>query len=269
MEDGSHKTEIPAASGSDCPVLSCLVSGADAGASWFSQNHQRQRNPQLEELARTLARQVTLNVAPLMRTDSPDEKRIQAILDQLTDESRILDAGVYDEQGDLIARSGESVDVRDRLALDGKKAGGYFNQQIVEPIAGKNGPLGYLRLTLDTHTLATEAQQVDNTTNILRLMLLLSLAIGVVLTRTLLQGKRTRWQQSPFLLTASKPVPEEEESEKKSDPLLQERKSLCPHYACSSLTLTTRGLTWRWRSVFFARCPPRSAFCFSGAMPTR
>ncbi len=64
---------------------------------------------------------MTLNVAPLMRTDSPDEKRIQAILDQLTDESRILDAGVYDEQGDLIARSGESVEVRDRLALDGKK----------------------------------------------------------------------------------------------------------------------------------------------------
>jgi hypothetical protein len=37
--------------------------------------------------------------------------------------------------------------VRDRLALDGKKAGGYFNQQIVEPVQGKNGPLGYLRLT--------------------------------------------------------------------------------------------------------------------------
>lgn len=86
-------------------VLFCLalLVALMQGASWFSQNHQRQRNPQLEELARTLARQVTLNVAPLMRTDSPDEKRIQAILDQLTDESRILDAGVYDEQGDLIA----------------------------------------------------------------------------------------------------------------------------------------------------------------------
>lgn len=36
------------------------------------------------------------------------------------------------------------------------------------------GPLGYLRLTLDTHTLPTEAKQVDNTTNILRLMLLLA-----------------------------------------------------------------------------------------------
>ncbi|TAT60749.1 YtjB family periplasmic protein, partial [Enterobacter cloacae] len=164
------------------------------GASWFSQNHQRQRNPQFEELARTLARQVTLNVAPAMRTETPDDKRISQVLRQLTENSRILDAGVYDEKGDLIARAGEHVDVRDRLALDGKKAGGYFNQQIVEPIQGKNGPLGYLRLTLDTHTLPTEAKQVDNTTNILRLMLLLSLAIGVVLARTLLQGKRTRWQ---------------------------------------------------------------------------
>lgn len=198
-------------------VLICLalLVALMQGASWFSQNHQRQRNPQFEELARTLARQVTLNIAPAMRIETPDEKRIGQILRQLTENSRILDAGVYDEQGDLIARAGEHVDVRDRLALDGKKAGGYFNQQIVEPVQGKNGPLGYLRLTLDTHTLPTEAKQVDNTTNILRLMLLLSLAIGVVLARTLLQGKRTRWQQSPFLLTASKSVPEEDEGDKK------------------------------------------------------
>ncbi|HBQ3118205.1 TPA: YtjB family periplasmic protein [Klebsiella quasipneumoniae subsp. similipneumoniae] len=196
-------------------VLICLalLVALMQGASWFS---QKQRNPQLEELARTLAQQVVLNLAPLMRSETPDEKRIHQLLTQLTHNSRVLDAGVYDEQGDLVARSGESVEVRDRLALDGKKAGGYFNQQIVEPVPGKNGPLGYLRLTLDTHTLATEAKQVDNTTNILRLMLLLSLAIGVVLTRTLLQGKRTRWQQSPFLLTANKPV-EDEDDEKKGN----------------------------------------------------
>ena len=199
-------------------VLICLalLVALMQGASWFSQNSQKQRNPQLEELARTLAQQVVLNLAPLMRSETPDEKRIHQLLTQLTRNSRVLDAGVYDEQGDLVARSGESVEVRDRLALDGKKAGGYFNQQIVEPVPGKNGPLGYLRLTLDTHTLATEAKQVDNTTNILRLMLLLSLAIGVVLTRTLLQGKRTRWQQSPFLLTANKPV-EDEDDEKKGN----------------------------------------------------
>jgi Uncharacterized membrane protein affecting hemolysin expression len=197
-------------------VLICLalLVALMQGASWFSQQHQQQRNPQLEELARTLARQVAINLTPWVRSETPDERKIRQLLTQLTAESRILDAGVYDEKGDMIARAGEGVDVRDRLALDGKKAGGYFNQQIVEPIRGKNGPLGYLRLTLDTHTLPTEAKQVDNTTNILRLMLLLSLAIGVVLTRTLLQGKRTRWQQSPFLLTANKPVKEEEDDKK-------------------------------------------------------
>ncbi|WP_348235194.1 AhpA/YtjB family protein, partial [Salmonella enterica] len=50
------------------------------GASWFSQNHPRQRTPQLEELARTLARQGTLNIAPLRRSETPDENRINAVL---------------------------------------------------------------------------------------------------------------------------------------------------------------------------------------------
>ncbi|VEB50820.1 membrane protein [Salmonella enterica subsp. enterica] len=60
-------------------VLFCLtlLVALMQGASWFSQNHQRQRNPQLEELARTLARQVTLNIAPLMRSETPDEKSHQ------------------------------------------------------------------------------------------------------------------------------------------------------------------------------------------------
>lgn len=73
-------------------VLFCLtlLVALMQGASWFSQNHQRQRNPQLEELARTLARQVTLNIAPLMRSETPDENRINAVLRQLTQESRIL-----------------------------------------------------------------------------------------------------------------------------------------------------------------------------------
>ena len=42
--------------------------------------------------------------------------------------------------------------------------------------------------------LVTESRQVDNTTNILRLMMLLALAIGIILTRTLLRDRRTRWQ---------------------------------------------------------------------------
>jgi len=194
-------------------VLFCLalLVALMQGASWFSRGSQQARTVQLEELARTLARQVAFNLIPAMKTESPDEKRIQLALNMLTKDSRILDAAVYDTSGNQIARAGESINVRDRLALDGPKAGSYFNKQIVSPIEDSSGLMGHLRLTLDTHTLATEAKQVDNTTNILRLMLLLAVAIGIILARTLLGGKRTRWQQSPFLLTANNKVKEEDE----------------------------------------------------------
>ncbi|ARJ41238.1 hypothetical protein B1H58_03920 [Pantoea alhagi] len=188
------------------------------GASWFSLGHQMARSEQVEDLARTLTRQVAFTLTPLM--DSPDDNRTQitAILKQMTDNSRILDASVYDSEGSLVTRSGEGISVRDRLALDGKRAGSYFNHQLVQPLENSDGPQGFLRVTLDTHVLVTEAKQVDNTTNILRLMMLLALAIGIILTRTLLRDRRTRWQQSPFLLTASTPVKEDDdESDETSD----------------------------------------------------
>jgi membrane protein len=121
-----------------------------------------------------------------MRSETPDEKRINQLLTQLTHNSRVLDAGVYDEQGDLVARSAKAS----RFATAG--AGRQKSRRLLQPADCRTGSGKMARwaicVTLDTHTLATE-RQVDNTTNILRLMLLLSLAIGVVLTRTLLQGK--------------------------------------------------------------------------------
>ncbi|MEJ5064344.1 MULTISPECIES: YtjB family periplasmic protein [unclassified Erwinia] len=183
------------------------------GASWFSLGHQMARSEQVEELAHTLTRQVAWTLTPLM--DNPDDNHQKIIdsLDQMTHESRILDASLYDSEGSLIAHSGENINVRDRLALDGQRAGSYFNHQIVQPLASKDGPRGFLRVTLDTHVLVTEAKQVDNTTNILRLMMILALAIGIILSRTLLRARRTRWQQSPFLLTANNPVKEDDENE--------------------------------------------------------
>ncbi|KAB7898460.1 YtjB family periplasmic protein [Rouxiella sp. S1S-2] len=185
------------------------------GASYFSLGHQLARSQQVEQLTQTLARQVAFSLAPLMdsQNDGADIAQITTILNQLTDNSRILDASVYQLDGSLIAHSGETVPVRDRLALDGKRAGSYFNHQIVQPIGDKDGPSGFLRMTLDTHVLATEAKQVDNTTNLLRLMMLLALAVGIILARTLLQGRRSRWEQSPFLLTASTRLRERDEDD--------------------------------------------------------
>ncbi|MEB6334843.1 YtjB family periplasmic protein [Serratia rhizosphaerae] len=187
------------------------------GASYFSLSHQLARSEQVEDLAQTLTKQVAFSLAPLLDDDSDiDNQRIDAILTQMTDHSRILDASVYQLDGTLIAHAGETISVRDRLSLDGKRAGGYFNNQLVEAIKGKDGPCGFIRITLDTHVLATEAKQVDNTTNLLRLMMLLSLAIGIILARCLLQGRRSRWQQSPYLLTANTPLAESDDEKQES-----------------------------------------------------
>ncbi|MCX8957484.1 YtjB family periplasmic protein [Erwinia psidii] len=185
------------------------------GASWFSISHQMTRSAQMEELARTLTRQVAFSLTPLMANSDDNRQKIEDILAQLTHDSRILDATVYDDSGALVAHRGETIGVRDRLALEGQRAGSYFNQQMVQPLDSPDGPRGFLRITLDTHVLVTESRQVDNTTNILRLMMLLALAIGIILSRTLLRNRRSRWQQSPFLLTANRPV--QEDSAENSD----------------------------------------------------
>ncbi|KGT88462.1 hypothetical protein NG99_22165 [Erwinia typographi] len=188
------------------------------GASWFSLGHQMARSEQVDELARTLTRQVAFSLTPLMEHSDDSHQKIVDVITQLTSESRILDASVYDDNGTLLAHSGETINVRDRLALDGHRAGSYFNHQLVQPLDGPDGPVGFLRVTLDTHVLVTESKQVDNTTNILRLMMLLALAIGIILSRTLLRDRRTRWQQSPFLLTANNPVKEDDDSGEEATP---------------------------------------------------
>lgn len=188
------------------------------GVSYFSLSHQRARLDQVGELAQTLAQQVAARLAPLINDDTPDNKKITPILTELTRHSRILDASVYALDGTLMVHAGEQVKVRDRLALDGLRAGSYFNHQIVQPIESHDGPQGFLRLTLDTHVLATESQQVDNTTNLLRLMMLLALAIGIILAHTLLQTRRSCWQQSSYLLTANAPREDERETHPPTPP---------------------------------------------------
>ncbi|TKI08682.1 YtjB family periplasmic protein [Martelella alba] len=200
-------------------VLICLtlLVALMQGAAWFSLSQQMARSAQVDELADTLVRQLADQLAPLMDDSDGNNAAIQTILDKLTANSRILDAGVYAMDGSLVARAGENVSVRDRLAIGHPRAGGYFNHQLVRAITNQDGPCGFVRLTLDTHILKTEDKQVDNTTNLLRLMILLALAIGIILARTLLQNRRSRWQQSPFLLTANHPVEEHKPEEERPD----------------------------------------------------
>jgi len=198
-------------------VLACLALMVILmqGASWFSSSRQKVETSQAAELSQGLANQVAYSLLPYFTQTEIDLPAVTGILHHLAQQPRVIDVSLYDVDGSPLAHSGQSMSVRDRLGLTGDRAGSYSTRQIVVPLQTRDGPQGYLRLTLDTHTLASEARHVDNTTNLLRLMLLLSLAIGIILARTLLQDQRTHWQQSPYLLTAHRPIPPKRDGEKK------------------------------------------------------
>lgn len=75
------------------------------GASYFSLSHQMARSEQVEELAQTLTKQVAYSLAPLLDDDG-NNPRIDAILKQLTNHSRILDVSVYQLDGTLVSHAG-------------------------------------------------------------------------------------------------------------------------------------------------------------------
>ncbi|BAE73672.1 conserved hypothetical protein [Sodalis glossinidius str. 'morsitans'] len=113
-------------------VLICvaLLVALMQGATYFSLSHQMARSAQVEELADTLIRQVTGELAPLMAGRDDNSAPIKQVLDRLTQNSRILDASVYNMDGSLVARAGENISVRDRLAIGNQRAGRFFNHQL-------------------------------------------------------------------------------------------------------------------------------------------
>ncbi len=162
-----HRTAIVLA----CLALMVLLM---QGASWFSSSRQKVETSQAAELSQGLADQVAYSLLPYFTQSEIDLPAVTGILHHLARQPRVIDVSLYDADGSRLVHSGQTVSVRDRLGLTGDHAGSYSTRQIVVPIQTREGPQGYLRLTLDTHTLASEAHHVDNTTNLLRLMLLLS-----------------------------------------------------------------------------------------------
>lgn len=175
-----------------CSIGACLLLLMLQWASVFGMSAQASRSNQVDQLARTLTRQIAGNLSPLMNNDDASD-HISALLDKLTREDRILDASVYRIDGTLIAQSGTATTVRERLGLDGSQRNALFNRQMVEVITANNVPLGFLRVTLDTHVQSSDDRLIDNTTTLIRLMLLIAALIGAVMAHMLLKNRTFHW----------------------------------------------------------------------------
>lgn len=175
-----------------CSIGTCLLLLMLQWASVFGMSAQASRSNQVDQLARTLTRQIAGNLSPLMNNDDASD-HVSALLDKLTREDRILDASVYRIDGTLIAQSGTTTTVRERLGLDGSQRNALFNRQMVEVITENNVPLGFLRVTLDTHVQSSDDRLIDNTTTLIRLMLLTATLIGAVMAHMLLKNRTFHW----------------------------------------------------------------------------
>lgn len=204
-----HKTVI-------IVICIALIALLMHGISYLGNSQNQNRVEQFKQLTRVLAEQVAFSLSDYIVSGSKDfnQERIVANLNNITKDKYILDASIYSASGTLIASSGESVSVRKRLAIDSNQSIQPFQYQLVVPVPGKEEPKGYLRLTIDTELLTMEIQQADNSTNVLRFFILLSVCIGIVLANTLFRVKKKKGKhQSPQLVVEEDNTNDENDNE--------------------------------------------------------
>ena len=102
---------------------------------------------QVANISHLLARQQA-NLFSMLLVNNAKTERLVENLDNFTKEEFVLDAAVYARNGELLAQSTNSSDIRSLLGLD-KEEKEADSQQIVEPIYSPNGVEGFLRVTFD------------------------------------------------------------------------------------------------------------------------
>lgn len=209
-----HKTVI-------IVICVALVTLLMHGISYLGNSQNQGRIEQFKQLTYVLAKQVAFSLSDYIVPGSKDFnlERINANLNNVVKDRYILDASIYTASGTLITQVGEPATVKERLAIDDNSSLQNFQYQLVVPIQGTKEPKGYLRLTIDTELLSAEIQQADNSTNVLRIFILLALCIGFVLANTLLRLKKKKGhkQAPPLVVNTDENQDDNEDDESNED----------------------------------------------------
>lgn len=175
-------------------VLLCLalVAVLMVGSAHFVYRQQNQLSEQKLELNHKLIKQTAFSLTPLVERLGGNEDntaKIVTLLQSLTQQPWVLDASVYQLNGQVIAQSNEDISIRQRLDLDKNLPDNPATEQIVEEINSKDGPLGFIRITLKENSLETGTSQLRYTVVMIWTMLLLAVAIGFILARAVQMKK--------------------------------------------------------------------------------
>lgn len=133
---------------------------------------------QVANLSHLLVRQQTTLLSMLLVNNAKTEKLTES-LDNLAKETFVIDAALYSTNGELLAQSQNSQNLRAQLGLEQNTA--LSHQQIVEPIYSNNGVEGFLRITFDSKYGQTTQTKINQLFHQLYGELIVVFLAGVIL----------------------------------------------------------------------------------------
>ena len=184
-----------------CSVLLIILM---ISSSHFIHRQYAELSDNLQNITHQLIRQTTYSLAPLVQsysTENDNSTQILTALQHVIQQPWIIDISVYQLNGTLIARAGEEVPVRERLALEGNADLSNSTLQLVEKIVFVERPVGFIRLTLNPELLQLDKKQVSHITKLIWTMLALAGCLGFIMAYTLISVFRTQRKRSEISST--------------------------------------------------------------------
>ncbi len=139
---------------------------------------------QVANLSHLLVRQQA-NLFSMLLMNNAKTERLVENLDNFVKEEFVLDAAVYARNGELLAQSTNSSDMRSLLGLDKKEENEKDSQQIVEPIYSPNGVEGFLRVTFDAKYGQTTQSKINHIFHRLYGEIIIVFLAGILLASSL------------------------------------------------------------------------------------
>ena len=139
---------------------------------------------QVANISHLLARQQA-NLLSMLLVNNAKTERLVENLDHFTKEEFVLDAAVYARNGELLAKSTNSSDMRSLLGLDKPEEKDTDSQQIVEPIYSSNGVEGFLRVTFDAKYAQSTKSKINQMFHRLYGEIIIIFLVGVLFASSL------------------------------------------------------------------------------------
>ncbi|WP_233116867.1 YtjB family periplasmic protein [Aggregatibacter actinomycetemcomitans] len=155
-----------------------------SGVKQFKIGSQLASVNQVANLSHLLVRQQA-NLFSMLLMNNAKTERLVENLDNFAKEEFVLDAAVYARNGELLAQSTNSSDMRSLLGLDKKEENEKDSQQIVEPIYSPNGVEGFLRVTFDAKYGQTTQSKINHIFHRLYGEIIIVFLAGILLASSL------------------------------------------------------------------------------------